>query len=240
MISFFGLSLSCLNAGSRIMFVMGEHSVFPRQVGRIHPRNGTPSTAITTYIVIMFLIPTILEIVTNPVTTFGDAGTLAAWGFLAAYFWISVASPVYLKKRGELRPGHIVIAVLACLCLLFPTIGSFYPVPPFPVNIFPYLFLAYMAVGGTWLYLRGRHHRGLFTEIEADLEATVAVHEQRVPAAPPLPWRRDPTRSPASPDPGSWHVQCGSATVPSRTCARTRYAYRKPGIMPRRSTSPQP
>jgi amino acid transporter len=181
MISFFGLSLSCLNAGSRIMFVMGEHSVFPRQVGKIHPRNGTPGTAITAYIVIMFLIPTILEIVTNPVTTFGDAGTLAAWGFLAAYFWISIAAPAYLKKRGELRPGNIVITALACLCLLVPTVGSFYPKPPFPIDIFPYLFVAYMAVGGTWLYLRGRRHRGLFTEIEADLEATVAVHEQRAP-----------------------------------------------------------
>ena len=186
MISFFGLSLSCLNAGSRIMFVMGEHDVFPRQAGKIHPKNGTPHIAITAYIVIMFLIPTFLEIVTNPVTIFGDAGTLAAWGFLAAYFWISVAAPVYLKKRGELRTRHVIIAALACLCLLVPTIGSFYPVPPFPVNIFPYLFLAYMAIGGTWLYIAGRRHRGLFAEIEADLDATLAIHEQRahVPADP--------------------------------------------------------
>jgi amino acid transporter len=187
MISFFGLSLSCLNAGARIMFPMGEHGVFPRQVGQVHPRNGTPHVAITAYIVIMFLIPSILEIVTNPLTTFGDAGTLAAWGFLAAYFWISVASPVYLRKRGELRPRNVVIAALACLCLLVPTVGSFYPVPPFPVNIFPYLFLAYMAVGGSWLYLASHRHRGLFPEIEADLDATLAVHEQRGEAAAETP-----------------------------------------------------
>jgi amino acid transporter len=184
MISFFGLSLSCLNAGARIMMPMGEHGVFPRQVGKIHPSNGTPSVAITTYILIMVAIPSILEIVTNPLTTFGDAGTLAAWGFLAAYFWISVAAPVYLKKRGELRPRNIVITVAACLCLLVPTVGSFYPVPAFPVNIFPYLFLAYMAIGGTWLLLASRRHRGLFAEIEADLEATLEVHEQRAAQVP--------------------------------------------------------
>jgi len=137
MISFFGLSLSCLNAGARIMFPMGEHGVFPRQAGQVHPKNGTPHVAITAYIVIMFLIPTAAEIATNPLTTFGDAGTLAAWGFLAAYFWISVAAPAYLAKRGELKPGHVAIAVVACLCLLVQTVGSFYPVPPFPVNIFP-------------------------------------------------------------------------------------------------------
>jgi hypothetical protein len=55
-------------------------------------------------------------------------------------------------------------------------------VPPFPVNIFPYIFFAYMAVGGGWLYLRGRRRRGLFTEIEADLDATLAAHEQRAHA----------------------------------------------------------
>jgi amino acid transporter len=103
MISFFSLSLSCLNAGARILYPMGEHLVFPHQLGKAHPKNGTPHVALTVYIVIMFAIPTVLELVTNPVTTFGDAGTLAAFGFLLAYFLITIAAPVYLHRRGELR-----------------------------------------------------------------------------------------------------------------------------------------
>jgi amino acid transporter len=185
MISFFGLSLSCLNAGSRIMFPMAGHGVFPKALGKVHPANGTPHRAISVYIVVMFCIPAVLEIVTSPLTTFGDAGTLAAWGFLAAYFTISVAAPAYLRKRGELRPRNVVVTVLACLCLLVPTVGSFYPVPPFPVSIFPYLFLAYMAAGGVWLLACHRRNRAIFTEIEADLEATLAAHEQRILAAAP-------------------------------------------------------
>jgi amino acid transporter len=179
MISFFGLSLSCLNAGARIMFPMGEHSVFPKYFGKAHPTNGTPYVAITVYVAIMFAIPTVLEIFTNPVTTFGDAGTLAAFGFLLAYFLITIAAPAYLKRRGELRARHVVIAVIACLCLLVPTIGSFYPVPPFPVNIFPYIFAAYIAVGVAWLLILGRRRRGILGEIEADLDQSLAVHEQR-------------------------------------------------------------
>jgi len=182
MISFFSLSLSCLNAGARILYPMGEHRVFPHQLGRAHPRNGTPHVALTVYIVIMLAIPVVLELVTNPVTTFGDAGTLAAFGFLLAYFLITIAAPVYLHRRGELRAKHVVIAVIACLCLLVPTEGSFYPVPPFPVNIFPYLFAAYIAAGGTWLFILSRRRRGILAEIEADLEHTVEVHEQRAGA----------------------------------------------------------
>jgi amino acid transporter len=180
MISFFSLSLSCLNAGARILYPMAEHMVFPRQLGRAHPKNGTPHVALTVYIVIMFAIPTVLELVTNPVTTFGDAGTLAAFGFLLAYFLITIAAPVYLHRRGELRARNVVIAVVACLCLLVPTEGSFYPVPPFPVNIFPYLFAAYIAVGGGWLFILSRRRRGILAEIEADLEQSLEVHEQRV------------------------------------------------------------
>jgi amino acid transporter len=179
MISFFGLSLSCLCAGSRILFPMAEHGVFPRQLAKTHGKNGTPHVATSVYIVAMFLIPTVLEIFTSPLNTFDNAGTLAAWGFLVSYFTISVAAPVYLAKRGELRARNVVITVIACLCLLVPTFGSFYPVPPFPTNIFPYIFLFYLAVGGGWLFILSRRRRGLFTEIEADLEATLAAHEQR-------------------------------------------------------------
>jgi amino acid transporter len=179
MISFFSLSLSCLNAGARIIYPMGEHLVFPRHLGRAHPKNGTPHVAITVYVAIMFAIPTVLEIVTNPLTTFGDAGTLAAFGFLLAYFLITIAAPAYLRRRGEPRARSVVIAVIACLCLLVPTIGSFYPVPPFPVNIFPYIFLAYMAVGGGWLFALSRRQRGILAEIEDDLDQSLAVHEQR-------------------------------------------------------------
>jgi amino acid transporter len=182
MISFFGLSLSCLNAGSRILLPMAEHGVFPRQLAKTHGKNETPHVATSVYIVAMFLIPTVLEIFTSPLNTFDNAGTLAAWGFLVSYFGISIAAPVYLKKRGELRPRHIGITVIACLCLLVPTEGSFYPVPPFPTNIFPYIFLLYLAVGGAWLFVLSRRRRTLFIEIEADLEATLAAHEQRVEA----------------------------------------------------------
>jgi amino acid transporter len=196
MISFFSLSLSCLNAGSRIIYPMGQHLVFPKRLGSVHATNGTPHVAITIYVAIMFLVPTVLEINTNPLTTFGDAGTLAAFGFLLAYFLITIAAPVYLAKRQELRPRHVVVAVVAFLCLLVPTVGSFYPLPPYPVNIFPYIFLGYMLVGAIWLVAVSRRRRGLLAEIETDLENTLHAHEQRA-----VPGQRAPQAA-LAPDAG--------------------------------------
>jgi amino acid transporter len=170
MVSFFGLSLSCLNAGSRIIYPMARHGIFSGHLGKAHTTNRTPHVAISVYMILIFAVPTVLEIFTNPLTTFGDAGTLAAFGFLLAYFLITVAAPVFLKKIGELRPGHIVLAVVALLCLMVPTIGSFYPLPPYPVRLFPYIFLGWMIVGAAWLYVVSRRRPGILAAIETDLE----------------------------------------------------------------------
>jgi len=185
MVSFFGLSLSCLNAGSRIIYPMARHGIFSGHLGRAHTTNRTPHIAITVYMAVIFLIPTILEIFTNPLTSFGDAGTLAAFGFLLAYYLITVAAPVYLKKRGELRPRHIVLTVVALVCLLVPTIGSFYPLPPYPVRLFPYIFLAWMLLGAGWLFAVSRRQPGILEAIEADLERSPEPEEALIEVSVP-------------------------------------------------------
>ncbi len=178
MISFFSLSLSCLNAGSRIMFPMARHGIFTGHLGRAHATNRTPHVAVTVYIAMIFALPAILMIFTNPLTAFGDAGTLAAFGFLVAYYLITVAAPVYLKKLGALRARHVVLAAIAVLCLLVPTIGCFYPMPAWPVQLFPYIFLTYMLFGGTWLFVVNRRQPGVLADIESDLERAPDMREE--------------------------------------------------------------
>ncbi len=178
MVSFFSLSLSCLNSGARIIFPMASHSVFPKQLSKVHRANKTPHVALTVYIIVMFLVPFVLSLLTDPLTIFNDAGTLAAFGFLLAYFMISIAAPVYLAKLKELTPWSIVTAVLAVLFLLVPTVGSFYPMPAFPVNIFPYIFLTYMIIGGVWLFIASRLRKGILTEIEEDMEKMLQTSKE--------------------------------------------------------------
>jgi amino acid transporter len=172
MVSFFSLSLSCLNAGARIIYPMGKHAVLPEHTGRSHHIHRTPHVAVSAFILIMFSVPTVLHIWSTPLATFDNAGTLAAFGFLTAYFLITIAAPVYLRKQNELKPKHIAVAVVGFLFLLVPLIGSFYPAPPWPVWTFPYIFLGYMCVGGLLLFVQSRRQPGILGEIEHDLETT--------------------------------------------------------------------
>ena len=57
MVSFFSLTLSCLNAGSRIIYPMAQHMIFPKHLGRAHQENQTPHVAITVYIAVMVTVP---------------------------------------------------------------------------------------------------------------------------------------------------------------------------------------
>jgi amino acid transporter len=149
LVSFFALALSCMNSGARVVYQMGRQGFFHEATGTAHATNETPHVAITIYALLQFLIPTfIIQFKGLAVTdVFNDAGTFGAFGFLGAYIFVSLAAPMYLRKIGELRPLDITYAVGALVLLLVPAVGSVYPVPAPPVNLFPYIFLVYFLVG---------------------------------------------------------------------------------------------
>lgn len=157
MISFFSLAASCMNSGARIIFRMGHKRIFPSAAAAVHATNETPHVALGVMATLEFVIPCLMLLSGLGVSdAFNDAGTFGAFGFCGAYFFISVAAPVYLKKIGQLTPGAIAISAAAVLLLMIPAVGSVYPVPSPPVDKFPYIFLAYFAVGLVWFAVVSR------------------------------------------------------------------------------------
>jgi amino acid transporter len=152
MFSFFALASSCMNAGARVMYAMGRHDFVHKNTSYAHPKYGTPHIALTAMAIVMFVVATAsyFVLVHNGMAVldeFNDAGTMGAFGFVGAYTLIVLAAPAYLKKRGELKAGHIALCVAAMVLLLIPIVGSVYPVPAAPVNYFPYAFAAYLWFG---------------------------------------------------------------------------------------------
>ena len=152
MFSFFALASSCMNAGARVMYAMGRHDFVHQNTSSAHAKYGTPHIALTVMAIVMFTVVTIsyFVLVKNGMAVldeFNDAGTMGAFGFVGAYTLIVLAAPMFLKKRGELKFGHIALCAAAMLLLLIPIVGSVYPVPSAPVNYFPYAFAAYLWFG---------------------------------------------------------------------------------------------
>jgi amino acid transporter len=157
MISFFALCLSCINAGSRVLFAMGRNGLFHAKTADSHETNATPHVAVTILAAIAFCIPTACVAFAGiePLDLFNYVGTLAAFGFIVPYIMITIAAPVYLNKIGELRSVDLAVCGIALVLLMIPTIGSVYPIPDAPVRYFPYLFLGYLAIGAAWILFVG-------------------------------------------------------------------------------------
>lgn len=177
LVSFFSLNLSCMNSGARVMYKMGRHKMFHAAVGQSHSKHETPHVASTVMALLMLVIVTGMFAWHNVDTDiFGYVGTFGAFGFLGAYFLVSIAAPMYLKKIGELKPQHIVVSTIAVLLLIVPAIGSVYTNPPLaaPVKYFVYIFLAYFGIGLiTCLMQRGRESE-VMDGVEKDLEIPTA------------------------------------------------------------------
>ncbi len=179
MVSFFALCLSCLNAGARVIYAMGRHGLFHAATARSHAKNETPYVGVTLMAIVAFLIPTICTL--RHVATldlFGDVGTCAAFGFVVAYFLITVAAPIYLKNLGDLHAKDIIGCVASVALLIVPAVGSVYPVPAAPVMYFPYGFLAYLAVGIVWILAFYQRKPTASTAIQGDLERAHSRYQE--------------------------------------------------------------
>jgi len=75
---------------------------------------------------------------------FGDFGTLASFGFLVVYMLVSIGTPVYLKRIGELRVHNVLISAASIALILVAIEGSLVPIPAWPLWIMPYAFLDFL------------------------------------------------------------------------------------------------
>jgi amino acid transporter len=157
MVSFFALNLSCLNAGGRVIYIMGTQGLFHKSTAESHAKNETPHVAVLVMSAISFSLPTYFSLTgLDSLDLFNDAGTMAAFGFLVPYILVSIGAPLYVKSLGQLKPFHWLIAAASLALLIIPTVGSVYPIPPAPVKYFPYLFVAYLIIGGAWIVFQHR------------------------------------------------------------------------------------
>jgi amino acid transporter len=180
LLSFFSCTLACINSTARVFFAMAHHGVLHDALGEAHESNQTPHVAIALSALITFLVPASLNVF--GVKTFhaqGYFGTICSYGFLLVYILVSIAAPVYLYRLRKLRPMDIVFSVLGVGFMLLPVLGtvgipgsSLFPVPEFPNNVFPWLFLLYLAAGFGWYMFQRMRSPKMLRKMKQSIEAS--------------------------------------------------------------------
>jgi amino acid transporter len=156
MITAFATVLACVNSSARILYSMSRGRILPRYIGSAHRAYETPYVAVSVMGALFFIIPAAMLLLpgTQLLDIVGYAGTLTAFGFVGAYLLVSIATPAYLKHYGIARKRDLALAITAVVLLLVPAMGSIYPPPPWPFSTFPYIFLAYLASGLSWIRIQ--------------------------------------------------------------------------------------
>ncbi|WBP95214.1 APC family permease [Mycolicibacterium neoaurum] len=151
--SFFAVVVAPLNVVGRIGYVMGKEGVVADRFGRTHDGHLTPHRVL----LIAGPAAIILDIIllaagVHPMDIVVWVDTYATYGYMVAYSLVAAACVVYTRRAG--LPNRLVwiTAVIAILAMAYTFFANVYPVPTFPLNILPYLFLATIAVALGWYY----------------------------------------------------------------------------------------
>lgn len=169
-VSFFACVLACANAGARVLLSIARHGIVHSSAGSVHDENKTPHIAIAVISIIATVVPIILIALNNGIfDIYGWLGTIATYGFLFNYALVTIAAPVYLYKEKELKVKDIVLSVITFIILLIPIVGSVYPLPAYPYNLFPFIFLTWLFIGTVWFIIQKVKNPNLLSNIKTDV-----------------------------------------------------------------------
>jgi amino acid transporter len=160
MVSMFAGTLACITAAARVLLLMSHNGLAHPSFRKTHLRHETPNLAIVITGAAAVLPAAVLAARgTSGLDVYGWMGSLATYGFIVAYALVSVALPRFLREHNAYRPGAQIIPWLACCAMLLALAGNLYPVPEGPYGKLPYIYVAYLAAGLSWFFLRNRNRK---------------------------------------------------------------------------------
>jgi amino acid transporter len=155
-----GAGLACTNAASRVMYTMGQAGTLPARFGKIHPVHQTPTFAIAVLQMSGIVAVLLVGLLLRPADIFGFLGTIATLAVIILYSMANMALTSYIRRElpDDFRVWrHAVVPWMGTLSLLPVLFVTVYPVPSWPYNITPYLFIAALIVG--FVYMDWRESR---------------------------------------------------------------------------------
>ncbi len=157
-VSMFACTLACITAAARVLLKMAHDGLVHAHLGRAHARNETPHLAVlATSSAVLLLAACLAARGASGADIYAWMGSLAVYGFITAYFLVAAALPFTLRRRGQLTPAALALAIAGALAMLLAMAGTLYPVPTqAPYNYLPYIYLAYLLAGLAWFALAPR------------------------------------------------------------------------------------
>ncbi len=189
MLSAFIVCVGCATAGTRTLFAMGREGVLPGWLGKTHPRFKTPANATVMVAVLSTLAAALVGYTVGD--AFGAAtttvyyffATLGTLAIIVVYIGLCIGGMVYFRRHENHKPlMHIGVPLIGVVIFAAALYGSVHPTPPHPLNLTPYITIAWFLIGlAIVLTLRARNPQavervGSILGEEGGEDAAIGVH----------------------------------------------------------------
>jgi amino acid transporter len=151
-------TIAASNAAVRIIFSMGREEILPRALGRVDRRQN-PTIAITAFLALSLALALALGADLDPFGAFAFFGTILGLGICVVYILMNLALVRFFWRyhRDEFNlVRHAIVPVIASVLILLPIKAQIWPVPAYPLNLAPYLIIAWMIGGAGYVALLSR------------------------------------------------------------------------------------
>jgi amino acid transporter len=145
-----GCSLAGQNAVIRVLYKMGQVGVLPSALARVHPRYRTPYVAAVAMTALSLVVLLLLGVTLGPASGFGFLATVISVGTILVYIVGMVSVPIFYRREhpDEASPFMTYVFPIVGTLLLLPVLyASVWPPPAFPLNLAPYIDLAWILIG---------------------------------------------------------------------------------------------
>lgn len=154
MLSAFVVCVGCATAGTRTLFAMGREGVLPAWLGKTHPKFKTPANASIMVAIVSTLAAALVGFTdgsafgTATTTVYYFYATLGTLSIIVVYIGLCIGGMVYFRRNARysilLHAGVPLVGVVIFGAALY---GSVHPTPPAPLNLTPYITIAWFVIG---------------------------------------------------------------------------------------------
>lgn len=149
--SFFAVVVAPLNVVGRIVYVMGKEGVVAERFGRTHEGHLTPHRVLLVAgpsAIVLDVVLLVAGVAPMDIVVWVD--TWATYGYMVAYALVAIACVAYTRREGMPNALVWVTATVAVLAMAYVFFANVYPVPAYPLNVLPYLFLVVVVAAVAW------------------------------------------------------------------------------------------
>ncbi len=103
-ISLFACVIATMVAASRMVFALARQGALPAALGQVRGPHSAPQRAVALSGSIILVVALALATFAKPLDIYDWLGTFGTFGCVIAYALTCIATPLYLRRQGELRP----------------------------------------------------------------------------------------------------------------------------------------